>query len=132
MSIFFIRLNVSVKSYTLAECVSSSRDASVFVVNAPQRLRNARLLLLFLFGFISRVEIDGRTYCYEENFHPVMPLRNAYMTLLPELSRYLYANTCIPDMSVVSLSKFIYYFRSLKLQSVVFILVQAYVIQSVA
>ena len=76
---------------------------------------NERLLLLFLFGFISRIEIDGHTYCCEGNFHPVMPLRNAYMALLPELSRYLYANTCIPDMSVVSLSKFIYYFRSLNL-----------------
>lgn len=70
---------------------------------------NERLLLLFLFGFTSHVEIEGYTYCRDENKnpHPIIPYRNAYMAIFPELSRYLYDNACIPDMKEETLSDFI-------------------------
>lgn len=38
---------------------------------------NDRLLLLFLFNYISYIEIDSYTYFRNENPHPVKPLRNA-------------------------------------------------------
>ena len=68
---------------------------------------NERLLLLFLFGFTSHVEIEGYTYYRKENPHPVIAFRNACLALFPELSRYLYDNACIPDMSEETLSDFI-------------------------
>lgn len=68
---------------------------------------NERLLLLFLFGFTSHVEIEGYTYYHKENPHPVIPFRNACLALFPELSRYLYDNACILDMSEETLSDFI-------------------------
>lgn len=77
---------------------------------------NDRLLLLFLFGFTSHVEIEGHTYCREKNQnpHPVKPLRNACLALFPELSRYLYANDCILDMSEETLLRFLCCFTALK------------------
>lgn len=75
---------------------------------------NDRLLLLFLFNFISYVEIDGYTYFRNENPHPVKPLRNACLALFPELSRYLYANDCILDMSEETLLRFLCCFTALK------------------
>lgn len=77
---------------------------------------NERLLLLFLFGFTSHVEIDGYTYCRAENQnpHPVMPYRNACLALFPELSRYLYENACIPDMREKTLLSFLRHFTALK------------------
>lgn len=77
---------------------------------------NERLLLLFLFGFTSHVEIEGHTYCREENKnpHPVMPYRNACLGLFPELSRYLYDNACIPDMRDKTLLRFLRCFTALK------------------
>lgn len=68
---------------------------------------NDRLLLLFLFNFISHVEIAGHTYFRDVSPHPVKPLRNACQALFPELSRYLYDNVCIPDMREKTLSDFI-------------------------
>lgn len=77
---------------------------------------NERLLLLFLFGFTSHVEIEGHTYCREENLnpHPVMPYRNAYMAIFTELSRYLYDNACIPDIREKTLLSFLRCFTALK------------------
>ena len=73
---------------------------------------NDRLLLLFLFNFISCVEIDGYIYFRNENPHPVKPLRNACLALFPELSRYLYANDCIPDMRNKTLFLFLQRFNA--------------------
>lgn len=73
---------------------------------------NDRLLLLFLFKFISYVEIDGYTYFRHENPHPVKPLRNACLALFPDLSRYLYANDCIPDMRNKTLFLFLQRFNA--------------------
>ena len=75
---------------------------------------NERLLLLFLFGFTSHVEIDGYTYFHNENPHPVKPLCNACLALFPELSRYLYDNECIPDMRDKTLLSFLRCFTALK------------------
>ncbi len=75
---------------------------------------NERLLLLFLFSFTSHVEIDGYTYFRNENPHPVKPLRNACLALFPALSRYLYANDCIPDMRNKTLLRFLCRFIALK------------------
>ena len=75
---------------------------------------NDRLLLLFLFNYISYIEIDGYTYFRNENPHPVKPLRNACLALFPELSRYLYANDCIPDMQDKTLLRFLCCFTALK------------------
>ena len=75
---------------------------------------NDRLLLLFLFNFISYIEIDGYTYFRNENPHPVKPLRNACMALFPELSKYLYTNDCIPDMRNKTLLRFLRHFTALK------------------
>ena len=75
---------------------------------------NDRLLLLFLFNYISYVEIDGYTYFRNENPHPVKPLRNACLALFPELSRYLYDNACIPDMQDKTLLRFLRHFTALK------------------
>ena len=74
---------------------------------------NDRLLLLFLFNFISYIEIDGSTYFRNENPHPVKPLRNACLALFPELSRYLYANDCILDMRDKTLFLFLQRFNDL-------------------
>ena len=74
---------------------------------------NDRLLLLFLFNFISYIEIDGYTYFRNENPHPVKPLRNACLALFPELSRYLYANDCILDMRDKTLFLFLQRFNDL-------------------
>ena len=78
---------------------------------------NDRLLLLFLFGFTSHVKIEGHTYCRDKNKnpHPVIPYRNAYMTIFPKLSRYLYDNACIPDMKEETLLSFLRHFTSLKI-----------------
>lgn len=73
---------------------------------------NDRLLLLFLFKFISYVEIDGYTYFRNENPHPVKPLRNACLALFLDLSRYLYANDCIPDMRNKTLFLFLQCFNA--------------------
>ena len=73
---------------------------------------NDRLRLLFLFNFISCVEIDGYIYFRNENPHPVKPLRNACLALFPELSRYLYANDCIPDMRNKTLFLFLQRFNA--------------------
>jgi len=75
---------------------------------------NDRLLLLFLFNYISYIEIDGYTYFRNENPHPVKPLRNACLALFPELSRYLYVNDCIPDMRDKTLLRFLCCFTALK------------------
>lgn len=77
---------------------------------------NDRLLLLFLFGFTSHVKIEGHTYCHDKNKnpHPVIPYRNACLALFPELSRYLYANACIPDMQDKTLLSFLRCFTALK------------------
>lgn len=75
---------------------------------------NDRLLLLFLFNYISYIEIDGYTYFRNENPHPVKPLRNACLALFPELSRYLYDNACIPDMQDKTLLRFLRHFTALK------------------
>lgn len=75
---------------------------------------NDRLLLLFLFNYISYIEIDGYTYFRNENPHPVKPLRNACLALFPALSRYLYANACIPDMRNKTLLRFLCHFTALK------------------
>lgn len=75
---------------------------------------NDRLLLLFLFNYISYIEIDGYTYFRNENPHPVKPLRNACLALFPELSRYLYANDYIPDMQDKTLLSFLRHFTALK------------------
>lgn len=75
---------------------------------------NDRLLLLFLFNYISYIEIDGYTYFRSENPHPVKLLRNACPALFPELSRYLYANACIPDMQDKTLLSFLRCFTALK------------------
>ena len=74
---------------------------------------NDRLLLLFLFNFISYIEIDGYTYFRNENPPPVKPLRNACLALFPELSRYLYANDCILDMRDKTLFLFLQRFNDL-------------------
>lgn len=75
---------------------------------------NDRLLLLFLLNYISYIEIDGYTYFRNENPHPVKPLRNACLALFPELSRYLYDNDCIPDISEETLLRFLCCFTALK------------------
>ena len=77
---------------------------------------NEHLLLLFLFGFTSHLEIEGYTYCREknQNLHPVKPLRNACLALFPELSQYLYDNACIPDMQDKTLLSFLRHFTALK------------------
>ena len=79
---------------------------------------NDRLLLLFLFNYISYIEIDGYTYFRNENPHPVKPLRNACLALFPELSRYLYDNACIPDMQDKTLLRFLRHFTALKFWSI--------------
>ena len=88
-----------------------SADQKRFVYSLTEG--NDRLLLFFLFNFISYIEIDGYTYFRNENPHPVKPLRNACLALFPELSRYLYVNDCIPDMRDKTLFLFLQRFNDL-------------------
>ena len=75
----------------------------------------SRLLLLFLFGFISSIEIDGHIYSLEKKPHPIKPLRKAYFKFFPELAQYLYENDCIPDTNMNSLFHFLRTFVHLML-----------------
>lgn len=75
---------------------------------------NDRLLLLFLFGFIPSIEIEGHLYSVHEKPHPIKPLRKAYDRIFPELSRYLYESACIPDTNPKSLMTFLCNFVALK------------------
>ena len=75
---------------------------------------NDRLFLLFLFGFIPSIEIEGHLYSVHEKPHPIKPLRKAYDRIFPELSRYLYESACIPDTNPKSLMTFLCNFFALK------------------
>lgn len=75
----------------------------------------SRLLLLFLFGFISSIEIDGHIYSLEKKPHPLKPLRKAYFKFFPELAQYLYENDRIPDTNMNSLFHFLRTFVHLML-----------------
>lgn len=72
-----------------------------------------RLLLLFLFGFIPSVKIDGHLYSIHQK-RPIKPLRKACFRLFPSLAQYLYDNHCIPDTGAKSLLKFLCDFTKLK------------------
>lgn len=75
---------------------------------------DSRPLLLFLFGFIPSIEIDGHLYSVHEKPHPIKPLRQACYKLFPSLSQYLYENACLPDTSMKSLLHFLCSFVTLK------------------
>ena len=75
----------------------------------------SRLLLLFLFGFISSIEIDGHIYSLEKKPHPIKPLRKAYFKFFPELAQYLYENDRIPHTNMNSLFHFLRTFVHLML-----------------
>ena len=68
---------------------------------------DSRPLLLFLFGFVPSVEIEGHLYSVNEKPHPIGPLRKASFKLFPELIKYLYDNDCIPDADTKSLFHFL-------------------------
>lgn len=72
-----------------------------------------QLLLLFLFGFIPSVKIDGHLYSVHQK-RPIKPLRKACFRLFPSLAQYLYDNHCIPDTDAKSLLKFVCDFAKLK------------------
>ena len=71
---------------------------------------NDRLLLLFLFGFIYSVEIDGCSYSVDQKPHPIGPLRRACFKVFPQLTQYLYENDCIASKQPKALLYFLTHF----------------------
>lgn len=72
-----------------------------------------RLLLLFLFGFLYSVTIDGITYVLGQDFSFSSPLCKVYKKLFPDVALFLYNNGFIPDTNMKSLKNFLYdYYNS--------------------
>lgn len=71
-----------------------------------------RLLLLFLFGFLYSVTIDGITYVLGQDFSFSSPLCKVYKKLFPDVALFLYNNGFIPDTNMRSLKNFLYDYYS--------------------
>ena len=94
----------------------SNHDTFLLVQNYIKKAEgNDRLLLLFLFGFIPSVEIEGHLYSADKKPQPIGPLRKACFNLFPKLSQYLYDNDCIPDPGSKSLMYFLCSFVKLQM-----------------
>lgn len=86
----------------------SNHDTFLLVQNYIKKAEGKdRLLLLFLFGFIPSVEIEGYLYSVNKKPQPIGPLRKACFNLFVQLSQYLYDNDCIPDTGLKSLMHFL-------------------------